>query len=390
MAVSARPDVTLDDYRAQFQLPDDAVYLDHAATGFLARRTFDAASAFLAGRAGRVPGRPPNDFPADLKVIDRARQRAAALVGAEPAHVCVIPNTSAGLNLVAEGLDWQPGDRVAVPGCEFPANLLPWLGLEDRGVAVDRIPHRDGAFSVADVEAALRPETRVVALSAVQFLSGFRCDLEGVGALCRERGVWFVVDGIQAVGAVRVDVAALGIDLLAVGAHKWLGAMQGGGFAAVAPRLMERLRPVRGWLNGPVDWDDFAAVSLALHDDATRFHTGTMPTAALYALDAALGLVLDVGPDVVEQAVLSNARRLADGLDALGVERVGAEGPPEAGIVTVRAEDPAGLHAHLASRGVTCSMRSRLVRFAPHAHTSPEAIDAALDGVASFQSAAVS
>ncbi len=377
--------MTLDAYRALFPLPDGVAYLDHAATGVLGRHVTDAVADYLAGRAGRLPDRSPNNFPADLDRADRARTRAGALVGRAAADVALVPNTSYGLNLVAQGLDWRPGDRVVVPGCEFPANHLPWLGLAHLGVEVDAVAHREGVFSVDDLAAAIRPQTRVVAVSAVQFLSGFRCDLAAIGQLCRDRGVLFVVDAIQAVGALRLDASAVGAGLLATGAHKWLGGMQGAGFAALDPDLRDRLRPTRGWLNGPVDWDDFDAVSTELHPDATRFHVGTGPTAQVYALDAALGALHDLGPDVAERAVLDHAARLADGLDRLGYVRYGAPGAPRSGIVTVRADDPEGLHAWLAGCGVACSMRSRLVRFAPHAQTPPDAIDQALDAVASYQ-----
>ena len=373
--------MTLEAYCDLFDPP--GAYLDHAATGVLGRHVLEAVSDYLRGRAGQVPERSPNDFPADLDRIERARRRAAALVNADLASTCLVPNTSAGLNLLVEGLDWRAGDRVAVPGCEFPANLLPWLGLEARGVRVDRIADREGVVGLEAVETALRPETRVVALSAVQFLSGARADLEAVGALCRERGVLFAVDAIQAVGAVGLDVEAAHVDLLACGGHKWIGGMQGAGFAVVGPRLLERLEPVRGWLNGPVDWDDFASVRPELHPDATRFHTGTLPTAGLYALDAALGAALAVGIERIEAAVLESASRLAEGLERLGHRRVGPEAV-ESGIVTVEAPDPEGLHEHLARRGVAVSLRSRLVRFAAHAHTRPEAVDAALDAVAQF------
>ncbi len=138
--------VTLDAFRDQYRLPHGSVYLDHAATGVLSQAALEAASDFLAGRAGTIDGRMPNNFPADLEVIDRARSRAAALVSADLEGVAVVPNTSYGLNLVAQGLDWQPGDRVSVPGCEFPSNLLPWRALEGVGVEVDLVPHRDGTF----------------------------------------------------------------------------------------------------------------------------------------------------------------------------------------------------------------------------------------------------
>ncbi|MDT0633052.1 aminotransferase class V-fold PLP-dependent enzyme [Rubrivirga sp. S365] len=377
--------MTLDAYRDLFDLPADVAYLDHAATGVLSRPAREAAVAFLDARAGRDPSRSPNDYPTDLERVDRARRRAAALVGAGVRNVEVVPNTSAGLGLLASGLDWRPGDRVVVPACEFPANVLPWRALEDRGVAVDLVPHREGTFTVEDVEAVLRPETRLVAVSWVQFLSGFRCDLDGLGALCRERGVLFAVDAIQGVGALRLDVGAVRPDLVAFGGHKWLCGMQGAGVVVVADTLLDRLRPARGWLNGPIDWDDLEAAGLALHDDATRFRTGTLPTAQLYALDAALGLFLDVGADAVEAAVLAGAGRLADGLARLGARRYGTDHPARAsGIVTVAVADPEGLHAHLAERGVAVSLRNRLVRFAPHAHTREADLDRALDAVASF------
>lgn len=377
--------MTLDAYRALFDLPPDVAYLDHAATGVLSRPAHEAAAGFLLGRAGRAPGRTPNNFPADLQRVERARERAAALVGADVRTVTHVPNTSYGLNVLAEGLDWRPGDRVAVPACEFPANVLPWRALGRLGVEVDPVRHREGTFTVADVEAALRPETRVVAVSWVQFLSGFRCDLDGIAALCRDRGVLLAVDAIQGVGALRLDVARARPDLVAFGGHKWLCSMQGAGFVVVAETLLHRLRPVRGWLNGPVDWDDLEAAPDDLHDDATRFNLGTASTAALYAADAALGLFLDVGPEAIEAAVLDRAACLGEALDRLGARRYGTADPTHAsGIVTVRVDDPEGLHAHLASRGVVASMRSRLVRFAPHAHTRDADLDRAVETVRSF------
>ena len=377
--------MTLADYRAQFDLPSEAAYLDHAATGVLSRPAHDAAADYLAGRAGRVDGRTPNNFPVDLDRVERSRRRVARLVGADARNVCHVPNTSYGLNLLAQGLDWQPGDRIAVPACEFPSNLLPWRALAHLGVEVDLIPHTEGTFSVADVEAALYPRTRLVAVSWVQFLSGFRCDLEGIAALCRDRNLLLAVDAIQGIGALRFNTEAVQLDLVAFGFHKWMCGMQGVGYAVVADTLLHRLRPTRGWLNGPVDWDDFENTGDDLHDDATRFYVGTFPTAALYAADAATGLLLDAGTDAIEAAVLDRAGRLGAALDRLGAVRYGSADPAHAsGIVTVRVDDPEAMHAHLMANGVVCSMRSRLIRFAPHAQTRDADLDRATEAVRSF------
>jgi cysteine desulfurase/selenocysteine lyase len=381
--------VTLAEYRSLFDLPPDVAYLDHAATGVLSRPVVDAAADFLAGRAGRVAGRSPNDYPADLAAVERARERAAALVGADVRAVELVPSTSAGLNLLAQGLDWRPGDRVAVPACEFPANHMPWRGLAARGVVVDRVPCAAGTFTVEDVERALTDRTRVVSVSWVQFLSGFRCDLDGLKRLCRSRGLILCVDAIQGLGALRFDADGIpgepGPDLVVAGTQKWLCAERGLAVAVVSDALQERLVPVRGWLNGPVDWDDFDAVSDEFHPDATRFRQGTLPSMQAYALDASVQNLLAVGPDAIEAAVLGHARTLAAGLDGLGLRRFGSADPAHAsGIVTVEAPDPEGLHAHLAARGVTVSTRSRKVRFAPHAHTREGDVQRALDAVAEF------
>ena len=373
--------VTLDAYRTQFDLAPELSYLNYAAMGVVSRRAREAVEGYLAERAGANP----ENYVDRQPEVDRARARAAALVGAEVRNVEFVTNTSVGINVVVQGLDWRPGDRVAVPGCEFPANLMPWLGLERRGVSVDTIPHREGTFSVADVEAALRPETRVLAVSWVQFLSGFRADLAALGALCRERDVLFCVDGIQGLGALQIDAPTLGIDVLATGGHKWLGAMQGCGFVYVADRVMEDLDPMRGWLNGPVDWDDLEHTPRTLHDTAERFRVGTLPTAQILALDAALALHDELGSSAVEAAVLGHAARLADGFDALGLARYGSGDALHAsGIVTITVDDPEGLHAHLHARGVQVAVRSRRVRFAPHAHTRETDIERALDAVAEF------
>ena len=377
--------MTLAAYRALFDLPPGVAYLDHAATGVLGRHAHGAAADFMSGHAGRVPGRSPNDYPADLARVERLRERAARLVGMPTRSVEVVPNTSAGVNWLAQGLDWQPGDRVAIPACEFPTNHLPWRGLAARGVALDLVPAPGGTVTAEAIAAAITPRTRVVSVSFVQFLSGFCADLAAISDVCRAHGVLFAVDAIQGAGALRLDASALGIDLAVAGGHKWLCGMHGLGVAAVSDRLLARLVPVRGWLNGPVDWDDFDVVTDDLHPDATRFRTGTLPTAQAYALDASIGAMLDVGPAVIEAAVLGHARTLADGLDALGLKRYGSPEPAHAsGIVTVDVPDADALVAHLVASGVYASARSRKVRFAPHAHTRAADVEHALDATAAF------
>ena len=294
-------------FRAHFPHTERMVYLDHAGIGPLPRPAAAAVRAFLDERGVTNP----NNYWDTAPTIERARARAAELMGAPAGRVEFAPNTSYALNVLALGYPWRPGDRVAVPACEFPANLHPWLQLRPRGVSVDLIAHTRGVVTVEDVERALTPETRVVAVSWVQFLSGSRLDLAALAELVHARGALLAVDAMQGLGALALDAPAAGVDFLACGAQKWLLGLQGAAFFYVTEALQDRLVPVRGWMNGPVDWDDFFAVSDALHPDATRFRVGTLAAAPLVALDASLGLLLELDRDEAERHVLALAARLA-------------------------------------------------------------------------------
>jgi len=373
--------MTLSDLRQHFPHTDEWAYLDHASTGPLSRPVREAVGAFLDQRHRTKP----NNYFDVAPTVERARERIGQLLGAPTARVEFAPNTSAALNVLAQGLDWQPGDRIAVPACEFPANVYPWLGLENKGVALDLIPHERGTFTVEDMERTLTPETRLVSVSWVQFLSGFRADIEAIGTLCRERGILFCVDAIQGVGALRMDVADLPIDFLACGGHKWVMGMQGLGFFYVTEALQAQLRPVRGWLNGPVDWDDFLSYPTDFHDDARRFRLGTMNHAGVFALDAALGLYLDAGRDWCEAQVLARSREVADGLDRLGLRRYGSADPAHAsGIVAVEHPDPDALFEAMEAEGIAIAVRDRKLRVSPTYYNTPDEVTRVLDAVAEY------
>ncbi len=368
--------MNLTDYRANFPHTAEMVYMDHAATGVLSTPVMEAIQGFLEQRHRT---KPTNYFDV-LPTINRGRTRIAEMLGCARERVDYAPNTSSGLNVLALGIPWKSGDRVAVPSCEFPANVQPWLGVKERhGIEVDFIPTTRGTFSVEDVARTLRPETRVLAVSWVQFLSGFRCDLKALADLAHANGTMLAVDAIQGLGALQLHVEESGVDFLSSGGQKWMLATQGSAFFYVSESLQERLIPVRGWMNGPVDWDDFGAFTDVLHPDATRFRVGTLNSIGCVALDAALGLRLEVGPEWVEERVLANARKIADGLENMRMKRFGSDSPEHAsGIVTVETANPKDLHGHLMSQNIHVSVRNRLLRFAPHAYNSEEEIDRAL------------
>jgi selenocysteine lyase/cysteine desulfurase len=373
--------MTLDALRAQFPHTEHFVYLNHAATGPLSAPVVAAMENYLDQRHRTHV---ENYF--DVQpTIEATRERIAGRLGTTVDRVEFAPNTSYALNVLAEGLDWQPGDRIALPGCEFPANVYPFLHQERKGVEVDFIPHREGTFTLDAIEDTLTPKTRLLTLSWVQFLSGFRADLKAIGRLCRDRDVLFCVDAIQGLGALQLDVERLGIDFLACGGHKWLMSPQGTGFLYVTEALQEHLTPWAGWLHGPVDWDNFFDYELAFHDDATRYRLGTLNHLGLVGMHAALELYAEADPAACEARVLERAVTLAEGLDRLGLPRYGTADPVHAsGIVTVRHPEPEALYEHLKEHDIIIAMRNRLLRFAPTYYNHPDEIGRVLEAVHAF------
>lgn len=372
--------MTLSELREAFPHTGRRTYLNHAATAPLSRPVREALEARIEARQDAAI----NDYPSFQKLVEQTRDRAARLLGTEAGRIGFVPSTSYGLNLAAAGLDWEPGDRIAVPGCEFPANVFPFKRLEDRGVEVDLIPHESGCFTPEDVRKTLRPRTRLCSVSWVQFLSGFRADLAEIGALCRERDVLFVVDAIQGLGALEIDVETAGIDVLAAGTHKWLMGTQGLGLLYLRDGLLERLRPpMAGWAHGPIDWDRLFEYELAFRDEVSRYEIGTPNEMGLTALHAALGLYREAGPAWCEERVLDLAGYLAGGLVELGHEPYGPR-TPRSGIVAVDHPEAVSVQESLADRGIEVAVRNELLRISPTYYNTRAEITRLLEGVEAY------
>jgi len=310
------------------------------------------------------------------------RSAFARLVGGEPTGVAFVRNTSEGLSLVASGWEWKQGDNVIVVADEYPANVYPWWGLARWGVETRFVQRRDLRFNVDDVAALADDRTRAVSVSAVDWQSGFRADLTSIGSFCRERDILFCVDGIQAVGAVCVDVAAAGIDCLAVGGHKWLLAPEGCGGLFISKRVIARLQPaVLGW-KSVTDAGRYLPYHFDLRPDAARVEAGSPAHLGINALGAALDLLLEVGPKAIEQRILEITEKLAEGLRSRGATIVSPWGSGErSGILNFRLGDTKALHTSLTRSGIVSRMRMEGVRLAPHFYNDETDVDRVLDAV---------
>lgn len=349
--------------RTLFPALDEQIFLNHAGIAPCSTRVITAMRTVLTEQAhlGSAGYRPWTER------IAAVRRQAADFIGATESDIAFIPNTSTGLSLIAEALPWRAGEAVLVPTPDFPANIYPWQHLARRGVRVIDLPRRQGRLEVQDVARALVPGVRVLALSSVDYATGFAADLPALGAFCRERNLLLVVDAIQSLGVLPIDVKRCGLAALACGAHKWLCGPQGIGLLYVAPELRGRLvPPLVGW-KSVVDADDFS-LHFALRDDAAIFEPGTLNVAGIAGLGAALELLSEIGSARIRTQVARLVEQLAVGLEQRGwrlaAPRHGREG---AGIVAFSgAAGSQELFRHLSANGVVVALRDGRIRLSPH------------------------
>jgi len=373
---------TLEALRRQFPICERQVYLNHAAIGPMPRQAVQRMCELVE----RVARTGDESWHERMEEVERVRVSTARLMGASrPEEIAFVANTGAGLSVVAAGLDWHPGDAVITATNEYPSNLYPWLLLRERGVEVIQIPERAGRIDPEELLAAMDERTRVVALSWVEYSTGFRTDLARIGSGCRERGIFFVVDVIQGLGALRLGVVREHVDVCAGAVHKWLLGPEGLGLLYVGDHVLERLRPVSIGARSAQRRPGADPIELDWSEGARRFESGTLNIAGIVGFGASLDLLLEFGPDRIERRLLELRDRIASGLIRLGFTLVSSQRESErSAIVTatmpeVSMED---LVDRLAAEKIAVAVRLGRLRVAPHIYNTESEIDRLLEVLA--------
>ena len=348
--------------------------LNHAGTSPLSTRVISAMSKYLRERSeGKL-----ETYQDDLPMVAEVRSFIQRLINAESTkRIALTANTSDAINVVASGIDWKPGDRILLNTLEFPANVWPYLNLKQLGVELDTIQSDGGRVTTEQIEHAITSRTRLVALSAVQFLSGHRADLAAIGDICKQKRIIFAVDGIQAVGAVKIDVQVMKIDALAAGGQKWQMSPHGTGFLYLTEELQSKIHQKSlGWLSVHDPWD-FSNYTQPLDATARRYEGGSLIMPSLWGMHAALGTILEFGLEAIEAQLLSLTQILIEGFRNIdGVTLYSPTNARErAGIVTIKLPanvDPKAVFKRLMEKNITTGLRSGLLRYSPHFYCSPE------------------
>lgn len=326
------------------------------------------------------------NYPQWLKHKESARSLLAGMMKVRAEQVAFTRNTSDGIATIANGLAWQHGDNIVSFAGEFPANFYPWRRIRDEfGVELRLCPEREGRIDLDKFCSLIDANTKVVAISAVQYSSGFKADLERIGRVARAVDALFVVDVIQGLGAMGFDLPAQYVDAASGAGHKWLCAPEGCGFVYLSDRARDRVKPTLvGWISVETPWD-FVDTEQPWRSTALAWESGTGTSALFYGLEQSLKLLTDTGLDNIEKYVNGLADQLCDGVAGRKYEIVSSRAPGEkTSIVCVRHRGELSSNdvvAELGKHNIVVVPRGDRVRISPHFYNNSEDIDKLLNAL---------
>ncbi len=361
------------------------IYFNHAALGPWSALVLNRIDEYSKQRSGEAI----ENYKSFLSWSSSAKNKLCKLIGASPDRIAWIDNVSNGLNILAQGLKWKQGDRIVINDIEFPSNVYPFLNLREYGVEVDIIKSVNGIVDYEEIEKVITPKTRLVSISAVQFLSGYRAELYSIGELCKKNNIIFCVDAIQATGVVQIDVVKSKIDFLCGGTQKWLMATEGLSYLYITEELQYRIIQKHvGWASVENAWN-LLQYDLTLKNSAERFQTGTVNALGVAMLDASLdifdkfrfenfspGGIVDCEARIKENTNYFISKLLEIGIDPL-LKSVDEKN--KAGIVTFKHEKAKEIFACLESKKIYGAVREGMIRFSPHFYNTIEEIDRVIE-----------
>lgn len=299
-----------------------------------------------------------------------ARDRLGALMNVPPAQIALLTNLGEAMSMVANGLDWQDGDEVVIPEQEFSSLVYPWLNLAGQGVRVVFVPKEGPSTPLQSIERAITPRTRMVAVSHVEFLNGYRHDMVSLGELCRQQGVLLAVDTTQSLGVLPVDAQAWQADIVAAHGYKWMMAMHGIAAFYVSEMVQDRIRPTvpgRSSVRGGFESLDYA---LDWHPDARRYQSGGPNWTGIAALATSLGIVEEIGIEAAADQASGAASRVLERIQGTMLEITSDVRPDHrsqiVSFTTGDREEDQALVTHLKSKKIVVGLRGKGVRVACH------------------------
>ena len=348
--------------RADIPALQQEAYLNFGAHGPSPRYVVEAAEQFHRTHEYESPV-DADPYEVAFREFDRTRERLASFVGADPDEIALTESTTAGVNAVANAIDWEPGDVVVRTDLEHPAGVLPWQRLRERGVEV-RVVETDAGRVDEDAFTDAVANARLVCFSAVTWTHGTTLPVSELVDIAHDAGALALVDAVQVPGQLPMDVAEWGADAVAAAGHKWLLGLWGGGFLYVDRDVAESLRPstvgYRSVETPTAEPFEFAA-------GARRFEVGSANPAPHVALREAVDVIDEIGVDRIHQRIRDLVGQFTESVPD---DRLLSPPEPESGLVTVDVADPERAVERLRDAGV-------VVRALP----DPDAVRASIHAV---------
>ncbi len=351
------------------------VYLNNASTGIPPRPTIEAMKTYLDNRTEAL-----GSFEETLSTFKGLRSKLARLLGGQASDYGFAPNTSEGLNALAHSIEYPSNSNIVICDLEFPANYVPWQNASRIYNAELRVVQSEaGGLKIDDFENMIDNNTRVVAVSMVQFGSGYRVDLPELAKIVHEHDALLAVDIIQAAGCLDIDLPAIGVDFAAAQAAKWLIGPIGAGFVFVSRRIIDDLKPrYMGWW-GVEDTEDFSFHQRMPAKDATKFDVGSPAMVAYVGFDKSLDVLLQIPGKVREGAALENADYLRERLSEKGIDYYKFDDKNRSAIVSCSPDHVDAVQKKLEKSNIHCSVRNGRLRISPHFYNTRAEIDKLLD-----------
>jgi len=306
-----------------------------------------------------------------------AKEKLAKMLGVKNKCIAWASNVSDSLNILAQGIRWKHGDEVILNNIEFPSNIYPFLNLKSEGVNILFAKDENGKVDLPQIEKLITNKTKLISISMVQFLTGYRADLKELGDLCKRKNIIFCVDGIQGAGIVNIDLGECNIDFFAGGSHKWLMGLQGLGYFYISEKLLSFIEHKSiGWTSVKNPWN-LLDYKLDLIENAESFQNGTLPRIAIIALNASLSFFEEIGLNRIEERIINNAIYLKNLLTENGfqplLKDVGKNNL--AGIISFSHSKSVEIVKKLEKKNIVCSVREGVIRVSPHFYNSREDLD---------------
>jgi cysteine desulfurase/selenocysteine lyase len=349
------------------------IYFNHAATGPLSTFVTNKLNEYLKERSLEKI----DNFPKVKDYVKSTKEDLGKYLNCSPDRIAYTDNTTNGINILASGINWSKGDRILLNDIEFPANVYPFLNLQKDGVIIDFVKSHDGIVSADDIISNIRPDTKLVSISFVQFLTGYRADLEKIGEYSKEKGIIFCVDAIQGLGALRLDVKKCKVDFLSCGTQKWMLGLQGFAFIYLTEDLQDKLQPkYAGWLSVENAWD-FLHYELIPLKSAERFQYGTISHIGVFAFRGALDFFQSFRWEDIEKQTIEVASYLSNQLEEIGIKTflAGCSKENLSGIVSFKHNESQKVYDYLTSNQISCAVREGVIRLSPHFYNTFEECD---------------